>query len=147
MSNTVKVDLGKDSYNIILSDNFVESIEGFARASSSKCILITQEVIYKAFEDKFAALEPLPNLEFHFIGQGEEAKSIKTAMEICEKMAIMQYDRSSTIFAVGGGVVGDIAGFVASIFMRGISYVQYPTTLLAMIDSSIGGKILILIFS
>ncbi|HIF29921.1 MAG TPA: 3-dehydroquinate synthase [Candidatus Marinimicrobia bacterium] len=140
MSNTVKVDLGKDSYNIILSDNFVESIEGFARASSSKCILITQEVIYKAFEDKFAALESLPNLEFHFIGQGEEAKSIKTAMEICEKMAIMQYDRSSTIFAVGGGVVGDIAGFVASIFMRGISYVQYPTTLLAMIDSSIGGK-------
>ena len=140
MNNTVKVDLGKDSYDIIVSDNFVESIENFSKKSPSKCMLITQKVIYQSFEEKFAILESLSNVEIHFIDEGEEAKSIETAIDICNKMAMMQYDRSSTIFAVGGGVVGDVAGFVASIFMRGINYVQYPTTLLAMLDSSIGGK-------
>ncbi|MBC8226934.1 MAG: 3-dehydroquinate synthase [Gammaproteobacteria bacterium] len=139
MNNTVKVDLGKDSYDIIFDDNFVESAIALV-AISSKCMFITQEVIYKEFEDKFSVLKSLPNVEFHFIDQGEEAKSIETIVEICDKMTAMQYDRSSTIFAVGGGVVGDTAGFVASIFMRGINYIQYPTTLLAMIDSSIGGK-------
>ena len=139
MNKTVKVELGKDSYDIIFDDNFVESAIALIGVSS-KCMFITQETIYRAFEDKFSVLKSLPNVEFHFIGQGEEEKSIETVIEICDKMTGMHYDRSSTIFAVGGGVVGDTAGFVASIFMRGINYIQYPTTLLAMIDSSIGGK-------
>ena len=139
MSSTIKVNLEKDSYDIIFDDNFVESAMALI-GTSSKCMIITQEVIYKAFEEKFSLLKSLPNVDFHFIGQGEKAKSIETAIEICDKMTMMHYDRSSTIFAVGGGVVGDIAGFVASIFMRGIDYIQYPTTLLAMVDSSIGGK-------
>ena len=139
MSSTIKVNLEKDSYDIIFDDNFVESAIALI-ATSSKCMIITQEVIYEAFEKKFSVLKSLPNVEFHFIGQGEEAKSIETAIEICDKMTLMHYDRSSTIFAIGGGVVGDTAGFVASIFMRGIDYIQYPTTLLAMVDSSIGGK-------
>ena len=139
MSSTIKVNLEKDSYDIIFDDNFVESAMALI-GTSSKCMIVTQEVIYKTLEEKFSVLKSLPNVEFHFIGQGEKAKSIETAIEICDKMTMMQYDRSSTIFAVGGGVVGDIAGFVASIFMRGIDYIQYPTTLLAMVDSSIGGK-------
>ena len=139
MSSTIKVNLEKDSYDIIFDDDFVESAMALI-ATSSKCMIITQEVIYEAFEKKFSVLKSLPNVDFHFIGQGEKAKSIETAIEICDKMTMMQYDRSSTIFAVGGGVVGDLAGFVASIFMRGIDYIQYPTTLLAMVDSSIGGK-------
>ena len=139
MSSTIKVNLEKDSYDIIFDDNFVESAMALI-ATSSKCMIITQEVIYEAFEKKFSVLKSLPNVDFHFIGQGEKAKSIETAIEICDKMTLMHYDRSSTIFAVGGGVVGDTAGFVASIFMRGIDYIQYPTTLLAMVDSSIGGK-------
>jgi 3-dehydroquinate synthase len=139
VSSTIKVNLEKDSYDIIFDDNFVESAMALI-ATSSKCMIVTQEVIYEAFEKKFAVLKSLPNVDFHFIGQGEKAKSIETAIEICDKMTLMHYDRSSTIFAVGGGVVGDTAGFVASIFMRGIDYIQYPTTLLAMVDSSIGGK-------
>ena len=61
-------------------------------------------------------------------------------MYVVSEMAKNNYDRSSLVFAVGGGVVGDVAGFAASIFMRGIKYIQYPTTLLSMVDSSIGGK-------
>ena len=139
MDRMVKVDLGKDSYNISIGNNFVDSIKSKVEESDSKCILITQETIYNAFEDKFSALESL-GIDVHFIGEGEDAKSIDTAITICDKMSSLGYDRSSTIFAVGGGVVGDVSGFVASIFMRGISYIQFPTTLLAMIDSAIGGK-------
>ena len=139
MDKMVKVDLGKDSYNISIGNSFVGSIKSKVEESDSKCILITQETIYNAFEDKFSALESL-GIDVHFIGEGEDAKSIDTAITICDKMSSLGYDRSSTIFAVGGGVVGDVSGFVASIFMRGISHIQFPTTLLAMIDSAIGGK-------
>ncbi len=139
MSSSIKVNLEKDSYDIIFDENFVESAMALI-AISSKCMFITQEIIYEAFEEKFSVLKSLPNVEFHLIEQGEKAKSIDTVIEICDKMAMMHFDRSSTVFAVGGGVVGDTAGFVASIFMRGIDYIQYPTTLLAMVDSSIGGK-------
>ena len=139
MDKMVKVDLGKDSYNISIGNSFVDSIKSKVEESDSKCILITQETIYNAFEDKFSALEFL-GIDVHFIGEGEDAKSIDTAITICDKMSSLGYDRSSTIFAVGGGVVGDVSGFVASIFMRGISHIQFPTTLLAMIDSAIGGK-------
>ena len=139
MDKMIKVDLGKDSYNISIGNSFVGSIKSKVEESDSKCILITQETIYNAFEDKFSALESL-GIDVHFIGEGEDAKSIDTAITICDKMSSLGYDRSSTIFAVGGGVVGDVSGFVASIFMRGISHIQFPTTLLAMIDSAIGGK-------
>ncbi len=71
---------------------------------------------------------------------GERAKSLEQAGDVCEQMATAGLDRSSFVVAVGGGVVGDLAGFAAAIFHRGLPYVQVPTTLLAQVDSSIGGK-------
>jgi 3-dehydroquinate synthase len=71
---------------------------------------------------------------------GEGSKDIKTCLRICDQLMAMGADRQSALIAMGGGVVGDITGFVASVYMRGIPYVQVPTTLLAQVDSSIGGK-------
>jgi 3-dehydroquinate synthase len=71
---------------------------------------------------------------------GEASKDIKTCLRICDQLMAMGADRQSALIALGGGVVGDITGFVASIYMRGIPYIQVPTTLLAQVDSSIGGK-------
>jgi 3-dehydroquinate synthase len=71
---------------------------------------------------------------------GEDAKSLVWAGELCERFAQERLDRSSFVVAVGGGVVGDLAGFAAAIYHRGIAQVQVPTTLLAQVDSSIGGK-------
>lgn len=71
---------------------------------------------------------------------GEASKSIDVLGEIWEAMAQLGYDRSCTVVALGGGVVGDLAGFVAATYMRGVSVVQVPTSLLAMVDSSVGGK-------
>jgi 3-dehydroquinate synthase len=78
--------------------------------------------------------------DFITVPVGEAAKSLNEFSRIISQMIDMRCDRSTTILALGGGVVGDIAGFVASSFMRGIKYYQIPTTLLAMVDSSIGGK-------
>jgi 3-dehydroquinate synthase len=71
---------------------------------------------------------------------GEASKDIKTCLSICDQLMAMGADRQAALIALGGGVVGDITGFVASIYMRGIPYIQVPTTLLAQVDSSIGGK-------
>jgi 3-dehydroquinate synthase len=74
------------------------------------------------------------------IPAGEESKTLEQASEICEQMLSAGLDRQSFVVGLGGGVVGDLSGFVAAIFARGIRHVQIPTTLLAMVDSSIGGK-------
>lgn len=71
---------------------------------------------------------------------GETSKNMATVLDICTQMLQSHCDRSTTIIAIGGGVVGDISGFCASIFMRGIKWINVPTTLLAQVDSSIGGK-------
>ena len=71
---------------------------------------------------------------------GEGSKSLARAEELCEVFAREGLDRRALLVALGGGVVGDLGGFVASIFLRGVAYVQVPTTLLAQVDSSVGGK-------
>lgn len=74
------------------------------------------------------------------IPQGEQSKTLKVYEKLVSQLVEYECDRKATIVALGGGVVGDVASFVASTFMRGVSYIQYPTSLLAMVDSSIGGK-------
>jgi 3-dehydroquinate synthase len=71
---------------------------------------------------------------------GEAAKNINTAVDVAQKLLELGADRSSMLIALGGGVVGDLVGFIASIFMRAVPYIQIPTTLMAQVDSSIGGK-------
>jgi 3-dehydroquinate synthase len=72
---------------------------------------------------------------------GETAKSLKTVQSCCDQLAAHRLERKSFIVALGGGVVGDLAGFVAATYLRGIAFVQVPTTLLALVDSSVGGKV------
>lgn len=79
-------------------------------------------------------------VELITIPAGENSKSFERAGALCERLSELQLDRSSFLVALGGGVVGDLTGFVASIYLRGISYVSLPTTLLAQVDSCIGGK-------
>ena len=72
---------------------------------------------------------------------GEAIKTLQTFEEICEELALIGVNRKTTLIALGGGTVGDFVGFVASTFMRGVPFIQVPTTLLSMVDSSVGGKV------
>jgi 3-dehydroquinate synthase len=88
------------------------------------------------------ALRPLGcDVATENVPDGEQYKNMQTVESLLERMALARLDRASLVVSLGGGVVGDIAGFAAAIFMRGISYVHVPTTLLAQVDSSIGGKV------
>ena len=107
-----------------------------------RCALLADEQVAPLFAD--VVLESLRGSSFHaeliVIPAGEETKSMAQAAALCEKLGALGLDRSSFLVSLGGGVVGDLAGFVASIYFRGIPYVSIPTTLLAQIDSCIGGK-------
>ena len=91
--------------------------------------------LYAAWFEKY-----FPDTEFFVLKAGEENKNFPSLQAILEKMAVAGLQRTSRLFAVGGGVVGDIGGLAAALYMRGISYVQIPTTLLAQVDSGVGGK-------
>ena len=137
------------SYPIIIGDNIL---------SSSGEIL--KEFIYKKnviiIYDSFFSVKATPNNEFEEFVQsinkltttlnfidipgGDQTKNIDQLNEIIEKVLTYGIDRQNVIIAFGGGVIGDIAGFAASILLRGINYIQVPTTLLSQVDSSVGGK-------
>lgn len=107
-----------------------------------KAVIITDDKVAPLYLERVKASfekEGYETVSFVF-KNGEESKNIDTLSEILEFMAENQVTRSDTVIALGGGVTGDMAGFAASVFLRGIRFVQIPTTLLAMVDSSVGGK-------
>jgi 3-dehydroquinate synthase len=113
-----------------------------ARALSGQCALISESNVAPLFAERVK--RSLVSAGFRptlvTIPAGEKSKTLKQAGAICDRMIAAGLDRTSFVVGLGGGMIGDISGFVAAIFHRGIPHVQIPTTLLAMVDSSIGGK-------
>ncbi|HWP85534.1 MAG TPA: 3-dehydroquinate synthase [Terriglobia bacterium] len=110
------------------------------RAAARKLFVLTDNTVWKLWGRRLLeGLRPLQPQVIR-IPPGEQHKRLATVEKICAQLAALGAERSSLLAAFGGGVVGDLGGFVASIFLRGIDYVQIPTTLLAQVDSSIGGK-------
>lgn len=137
------VDLGKKSYDILFSDSF----NGFAKAMSDinapkKLLVVTDSNVEKLYADEVNDLliKNGYDSKIYAFTAGEENKGMDTILSICGACIEHEMDRKSMIVALGGGVVGDMAGFAAAIFMRGIDFVQVPTTLLSQSDSSVGGK-------
>ena len=139
--NTVKVSLGIKSYTIHfetgLRQNLCQLLKPFA--GSGKVLILSDENIRRLYPLIFKEFKK-SNVEMFFIKPGENSKRFETVENIIGFMLKKGFDRSSLLVALGGGVVGDIGGFAASIYMRGIQYVQVPTTLLSQVDSSVGGK-------
>ncbi|MBQ8320190.1 MAG: 3-dehydroquinate synthase [Clostridia bacterium] len=103
-----------------------------------KNFVLTDDNVYALYKDFFA--EYFSDAEVFVMPAGEENKNFITLQRGAEKMIAAGLRRTSRLFAVGGGVVGDVGGLLAALYMRGINYVQVPTTLLAQVDSSVGGK-------
>lgn len=121
---------------VFVGDTSLERIPVLTK--TQKNFVVTDENVYALHADFFKKY--FLNTPVFVMKAGEENKNFQTVSSILERMIESGLNRTSRVFSVGGGVVGDIAGLCASLFMRGISLVQIPTTLLAQIDSSVGGK-------
>lgn len=141
----VRVELGKDSYDIVIGQGLEEEIITFVRAQgySRKALVVTDTNVGPRYGAQTvhllerAGLSPLCVT----VSAGEPSKSLSVAEDIYTRVIEHGLDRRSPVFALGGGVVGDLAGFIASTYMRGVPFVQLPTSLLAQVDSSVGGKV------
>lgn len=142
---TVNVSLGERSYSILIGSGLLSRLgEECAKADlGRRCAIITDRRVGPKYAK--AAAESLRRSGFEpvviGIAPGESSKNFKTVHSCCEQLAKHRLERKSFLVALGGGVVGDLAGFVAAIHLRGIRFVQVPTTLLAQVDSSVGGKV------
>jgi 3-dehydroquinate synthase len=140
----VEIHGGANNYSALVSSGLLEQLGTCTRKhlSRQRCAMISDENVAPLFGDRakrsltVAGFQP----ELITIPAGEQSKTLDQAGAICDQMIAAGLDRQSFVIGLGGGVIGDISGFVAAIFHRGIPYVQVPTTLLAMVDSSIGGK-------
>jgi 3-dehydroquinate synthase len=142
---TVKVSLDSRSYAIHIGPRLLASLgPACARLKlGHRCAIITDAHVGPRFAK--SAVRSLAKAGFEavliVVPAGETAKSLKTVQHCYDQLAAHQLERKSFIVALGGGVVGDLAGFVAATYLRGMAFVQVPTTLLAQVDSSVGGKV------
>ena len=145
--NKLKVNLDKRStasYEICIGRDFLDRM-GLLMAKGNwggRYIIVTDSTVAALHGERVLSTLRQMNLTVDLIDfpAGESSKNMTTCLALAERLMDLGADRTSALVALGGGVVGDITGFVASIFMRGIPYIQVPTTLLAQVDSSIGGK-------
>ena len=140
--NTINVKTNK-SYDIIVGEDILGNILVLLdKFTYSKVMIVTDSVVSKLYVDKLYKIFKTAgkNVFVHTFKSGERSKNFNTYNKIINDLANNEFTREDLVLAVGGGVVGDIAGFAASTYMRGIKYVQVPTTLLAQVDSSVGGK-------
>jgi 3-dehydroquinate synthase len=141
VSTVVQVDLGERSYPIVIGADAIDALAA-ALADRRRVAVVSQEPIFDAQGARCAAALDARGIEHErfTIGDGEDAKTLATVDDLCRRFAEWGLLRGDALVALGGGVVGDTAGFAASVYYRGIDVVQAPTTLLAMVDSAIGGK-------
>ena len=140
----IPVSLGVDSYRIMTGTKFLKQIDNILDGTldAKKIMLVTNPTVYNLWGknvENYIKNESR-QIIWSIIPDGEEFKTMNTVMNIIDTAVENKLDRKSAIIALGGGVVGDMAGFAAAIYMRGIPLIQIPTTLLAQVDSSIGGK-------
>ena len=141
----VHVSLGNRSYAIRIAPGLLDQLgrECARLKLGTRCVIITDTNVGRRFAkpvfNSLARAGFTPSLIV--VPAGETAKSLKTVQTCYDLLAAHRLERKSFIVALGGGVVGDLAGFVAATYLRGIAFVQVPTTLLAQVDSSVGGKV------
>ncbi|MFZ5649095.1 MAG: 3-dehydroquinate synthase [Bacillota bacterium] len=141
----VFIDLGSRSYNIHIGRSLLQKVGEIVREnfSASRVMVVSNPTVYGLYGGVVAE-----SLEGAGISQlvaeipdGEEYKALSTAERLYDLAYTGELDRKTPIMALGGGVVGDLAGFVAATYLRGVPFMQVPTTLLAQVDSSVGGKV------
>jgi len=141
---TVTIDLGPRSYPVYIGENLLDQAGQLCRRSSLEghAALVTDTKVGALYAERVvkALTDSGFKVSTHLVKAGEVSKSFPVVETLCEDFARHGIDRRSFVVALGGGVVGDLAGFAASIYYRGVPVIQIPTTIMAQVDSSVGGK-------
>lgn len=145
MANRMTVHMDeKPVYDILLEQDFSalpKELESFHLEHRKICIVTDSNVAPLYLEEVKELLKPCCSQVISFVfPAGEEHKNLDTVRELYETLILAKFDRNDMLAALGGGVVGDLCGFAAATYLRGVSFIQLPTTLLSQVDSSIGGK-------
>jgi 3-dehydroquinate synthase len=150
---TVQVYLGERSYDILIGSGLLESLAALAagwieritdgKRQSGKCLVITDRNVETPHAQTVVASLRQSEwvCELMVLAAGEQTKQLSVVADVYDRLVAMRADRETVVIAVGGGVVGDLTGFAAATFARGVPFLQIPTTLLAHVDSSVGGKV------
>ncbi len=140
-AQTLTVDLGDRSYPIVIGSGLLGGgYDLSAHLAGNDCLVVTNTTVASLYLDKLRACLGEARAHVIELPDGEEHKTVATVEAILDKLVDIKAARDVTVVALGGGVVGDIAGFAAACYMRGVGFIQVPTTLLAQVDSSVGGK-------
>lgn len=138
---TLQLELGDRSYPVFIGSGLLNNAELIADyVSGDQVVIISNETVAPLYMEKALALFSDFNSSSVILPDGEMYKTPKTLDEIFTALLENRRDRSVTLVALGGGVIGDMTGFAAACYMRGVSFIQIPTTLLSQVDSSVGGK-------
>ena len=143
INHRLEVDLGDRSYPIYIGTELLGSGEIIKQHIHGRsALIISNSTVAPLYLD--AVQQVLDNAEIRrdeiILKDGEQYKTMASVESIIDLLLTRRHDRRTTLIALGGGVIGDIAGFAASIYQRGVNFIQIPTTLLSQVDSSVGGK-------
>ena len=136
--SVLHMELGANSYDITVERGALNRADELLKLDR-RVLIVTDDGVPKEYAEKIASFCAEPHIVT--LPMGEQNKCMKTYSDLLEVMVKNEFDRNDCVVAVGGGVMGDLAGFVASTYMRGVDFYNVPTTLLSQIDSSIGGKV------
>ena len=138
---TLTVALGNRSYPLYIGRDLLQQPELLSRHISSRQVLVvTNETVAPLYLQRLLSALPGYQSQTLILPDGEQYKTLATTTKIFDTLLENRFSRNATLIALGGGVIGDMAGFAAACYQRGIAFIQIPTTLLAQVDSSVGGK-------
>jgi 3-dehydroquinate synthase len=140
-AKTVRVEGERGGYTVYLGRGLLKDDQLWRRyLGAGKTLVVTNDVVAPLYLEPLRGALGSAGLDVHIVPDGEHYKTVDTWRGIIDRLVALQARRDATIVALGGGVVGDMAGFAAASYMRGIRFIQAPTTLLAQVDASVGGK-------
>ncbi len=136
----LRVEAQNGSYDVVVGRGAWRALRPLTRAGYSSIFVLTERRLWRRWGTRFIGESGLAKAKLLFVPPGEASKSLQRVEEVAAELLERGADRRSLVIAFGGGVVGDLGGFVASTYMRGIDFVQAPTTVVGQVDSAVGGK-------
>jgi 3-dehydroquinate synthase len=137
----LNLNLGEKSYPIYIGENLLSQADCLTKhITGNQVMIVSNTTVAPLYLDKVKSLLSDFEVSEAILPDGEQYKNLETVNQIFTSLLENRFDRSSTLIALGGGVVGDMTGFAAACYQRGVNFIQIPTTLLSQVDSSVGGK-------